>query len=59
MNKQERAEFIRRMEEMGDVWEDEDVKRVYGRKSLDEALNDRMGDMHTFADIIGKVLNRK
>ena len=59
MNKGEISTFIERMEEIGDVWKEEDVRRVYGDKSLEEALQDRMNDIHTFADIIGKVINRK
>lgn len=58
MTKQERQEFIERMEEIGDIWEDSDVERVYGHKSLEEALEDRMNDMHTFASIMGTILNR-
>ena len=58
MNKQEIREFIDRMEEIGDVWDEADVKRVYGDKSLEEALEDRMGDMNSFANIIGTILNR-
>jgi hypothetical protein len=58
MNKQERQEFIERMEEIGDVWEDDDVKRVYGEKTFDEALSDRMTDMNAFANIIGTIINR-
>lgn len=49
--------FIERMEEIGDIWEPEDVQRVYGDMSLDEALADRMGDMNTFGNIIGTILN--
>ena len=45
-DKKEREEFIERMEEFGDVWEDNDVKRVYGDWELEDALNDRMTDMH-------------
>ena len=59
MNKTEINTFIERMEEIGDVWKEEDVRRVYGDKTLEEALQDRMTDIHTFADIIGKVINRK
>ena len=59
MTKGEISTFIERMEEIGDVWKEEDVRRVYGDKSLEEALQDRMNDIHTFADIIGKVINRK
>ena len=58
MTKEERQEFIDRMEEIGDVWEYNDVKRVYGNRTLKEALESRMGDMHSFANIIGTIINR-
>lgn len=58
MTKAEISEFIERMEEIGDIWEEADVKRVYGKKSLQEALDDRMGDMNAFANIINMVVNR-
>lgn len=58
MTKAEISEFIERMEEIGDIWEEADVKRVYGKKSLQEALDDRMGDMNAFANIINMVANR-
>lgn len=59
MNKAEIREFIERMEEIGDIWQEDDVERVYSNCSLEEALNDRMTAMNHFADIIGKVLNYK
>ena len=59
MNQGEINTFIERMEEIGDVWKEKDVRRVYGDKTLEEALQDRMADIHTFADIIEKVINRK
>lgn len=49
--------FIERMEEIGDEWEPEDVQRVYGNMSLDEALADRMNDIGMFANIISTILN--
>ena len=58
MNDAEVNTFIERMEEIGDVWEKPDVERVYGDMSLEDALQDRMTDMHWFADIISKVINR-
>lgn len=58
MTKADRDVLIERMEEIGDMWDDADVKRVYGNKSLQEALDDRMGDLTAFANIIGKVINR-
>lgn len=45
MTKTEIDAFIERMEELGDVWEPEDVERVYGDRTLEDALEDRMGDM--------------
>lgn len=57
MTKLEIATFIERMEEIGDVWEEADVERVYGDRSLEEALEDRMGDMMAFGNIISTVIN--
>ena len=59
MNDIEIEVFIEGMEEIGDVWEKEDVKRVYGDRRLEDALNDRIGDMQVFANIINTVLNQK
>ena len=50
--------FIERMEEIGDVWEPEDVERVYGNRTLEDALEDRMGDMMAFGNIIATIINR-
>ena len=58
MTKAEIETFIERMEEIGDVWEMEDVERVYGDRTLEDALEDRMGDMMAFGNIIGTILNR-
>ena len=58
MTKQEREEFIERMEEFGDIWEDKDVKRVYGDMDLEDALNDRMTDMMHFGNIMNAIINR-
>lgn len=58
MNDIEINTFIERMEEIGDIWEKDDVKRVYGSKSLEEALKDRMANMNTFGNIIDTVLNQ-
>ena len=57
MSEIEIGTFIERMEEMGDVWEPEDVERVYGHMSLDEALEKRMSDMGAFGNIINTILN--
>ena len=57
MTKSEMEIFIERMEEIGDVWEEADVERVYRDRSLEEALKDRMGDMMAFGNIISTVIN--
>ncbi len=59
MTRTEIETFIERMEEIGDVWETEDVERVYGDQTLDDALEDRMGDMMAFGNIMAAVINRK
>ena len=59
MTKAEIETFIERMEEIGDVWEPEDVERVYGDRTLNDALEDRMGDMMAFGNIMAAVINRK
>ncbi len=57
MTKEERQYFIDRMEEIGDEWEDDDVKRVYGKMSLQDALDDRMKDMQFFGNIVDAIIN--
>lgn len=59
MTKTEIETFIERMEEIGDVWEMVDVERVYGDRTLEDALEDRMGDMMAFGNIMAAVINRK
>lgn len=51
-------DFIERMGELGDEWEKEDAKRVYGDRTLAEALNDRMSTFQKFTKIIDAVINR-
>ena len=58
MTKTEIDAYIERMEEIGDVWEPEDVERVYGDRTLKDALEDRMGDMMAFGNIISTIINR-
>lgn len=57
MTKEERQYFIDRMEEIGDEWEDDNVKRVYGKMSLQDALDDRMKDMQFFGNIVDAIIN--
>ena len=50
--------FIETMEEFGDIWTVEQVKDVYGKKTLEEAIADRQSSHAKFADIIRTVINR-
>lgn len=54
MNDLEIKTFINTLKEAGDTWEPADVKRVYGDTSLEDALQDRINDLHWFADIVHK-----
>ena len=58
MTKAEIATFIETMEEIGDVWTEEQVEDVYGDFTLDEALTSRKSSFSKFTDIIDKVINR-
>ena len=50
--------FIETMEEFGDIWTVEQVKDVYSKKTLEEAIADRQSSHAKFADIIRTVINR-
>ena len=56
MQDSELSMFIEEMEEIGDVWELEDVKRVYGDVSLEEAIADRKKSVGMFLDIIANTI---
>ena len=58
MNKQEINEFIEKMEEVGDVWTEEQVNDVYGDSSLEDALADRQSSLDHMSDIISKVIDK-
>ena len=49
--------FIEEMEEIGDIWTQEQVMRVYEHQSLKEALNERWSSLTEFVNIIERVLN--
>lgn len=51
--------FMEEMEAIGDTWTLEEVERVYGNSTLDEALADRKGSMGMFFNAIESVLRRK
>nr|WP_294530660.1 hypothetical protein [uncultured Blautia sp.] len=46
------------MEEFGDIWTVEQVKDVYSKKALEEAIADRQSSHAKFVDIIRTVINR-
>lgn len=58
MTTEEINTFIEIMEEFGDVWTVDQVKDVYGDKSLEEAISDRKAANAMFDSIIGTVINR-
>ena len=58
MTKTEINEFIETMGEIGDEWTSEEVERVYGNKSLQDALNDRKACVAKFAVGIDVIMNR-
>ena len=58
MKKSDVRTFIETMEELGDIWTEEQVQDVYGDTSLKKALKDRRASLSIMSDIIGKVINR-
>lgn len=50
--------FIEKMGEFGDIWTENQVKDVYGDRSLQDAISDRQAAHAKMADIIGTVLNK-
>lgn len=58
MTKTEINTFIETMEEFGDIWTADQVEKVYGNNTLDEAIADRRSSHEKMADLIGKVINR-
>ncbi len=56
MKKKDIDTFIEEMEPIGDVWEPEDVERVYGDYSLEDALASRKQDLGQFFGIIGLIM---
>ena len=57
MRRDEIDSFIDAMGDFGDDWEPEDVERVYGNMSLEEALEDRRHDLLWLGGIIGTLFN--
>ena len=52
------CEKLLTLPDLGDDWEAEDVERVYGDMSLEDALADRRNDIGWLGGIIGMILNR-
>lgn len=48
MNRCDMNYFIEEMAAIGDYWTVEEVKDVYGRKSLEDALNERKSVVDSF-----------
>ena len=57
MTDDEIYKFIDAMEDMGDKWEFEDAKRVYGDSNLKDALNDRTTSVGMFYNALATVFN--
>ena len=52
MTKTEIQEFINRMaKDYNDVWEPEDVEKVYGDYTLEDAITERAGDFKWLSNI--------
>lgn len=58
MTNQEIDIFIDEMKTIGDNWNEDDVRRVYGDKSLDEAIADRKRDLDQFFGNFNTFFNR-
>ena len=59
MNKLEISTFIEEMGMIGDEWNEEQVKGVFGDMSLEDALKQRKAEVSQFMNIIGMVINRQ
>ena len=57
MRKDEVLTFIEAMKDLGAQWKEEDVERVYGTMSLEDALAIRRGDLIRLAGILGNLVN--
>lgn len=57
MNKKEINTFIEKMESIGDLWTSEQVQKVYGDKSLEDALLDRKRSINMHLDNIVNIFS--
>lgn len=56
MTKIEIQTFIETMEEIGDIWTEEEVERAYGEDTLEEALANRSAEVNLFLNTLGTAL---
>ncbi len=56
MNKSDMNCFIEEMAAIGDYWTEEEVKDVYGRRSLEDALNERKSVVDTYLQGIASLI---
>jgi hypothetical protein len=57
MNRCDMNYFIEEMAAIGDYWTVGEVKDVYGRKSLEDALNDRKSAVAAFLQESGFIIS--
>lgn len=57
MTDKEINQFIIHMNKYDDEWDPEDVARVYGEISLEDAIQDRVNDLNWFSGIMEKIMN--
>lgn len=56
MTEKELNFFIEEMATIGDLWEPESVKRVYGNSTLEDALSTRKAELAIYFDILSKTV---
>ena len=56
MTKTEINTFIETMEQLGDEWTPDQVREIYGDKTLDEALSSRKKQVSSFLNAIGQAI---
>ena len=59
MTEKEAYVFIERMKKYGDIWEYDEVIRLYKDKGLEEAIEDRKFDIAEFSSITGMVIDEE
>lgn len=57
MTEKEVRLFIEKMKKYGDVWEYEDVVRIYGKMEFEQAVEDRKFDISEFSSLTGMIID--